>query len=182
MSSPGHNDFETSFRDAVRNELTKFGAELTELVELPAGATITREELVARTLARIRQRDAGRVGRLGERIGRARARKRRIAAASGKARYRVPDILTDAELIEIKNVARLALTPQLSDFLTYADGEKITFVLLTRYDTVLTPELATLVAAGKIEHRHLGGLLSPAGRRLLRRLVDEAVQDTRPSD
>ena len=72
-------------------------------------------------------------------------------------------------------MARLALTPQLADFLSFADATKIRFVLLTRFDTVLTRELAKMIAEGRIEHRHLGGLLSRAGRRLLRRLIADAA-------
>jgi hypothetical protein len=48
-------------------------------------------------------------------------------------------------------------------------------VLLTRFDTVLSPELRALIQAGRIEHRELTGLLSATGRRVIRRMIDEVL-------
>jgi len=170
---------ERGFRDAVRGEATRLDADFADALAVTNEAGIPVQQLVERALARIRRRDAGRVGRLGERVARVRPRKRRVPSLSGSARFRVPDILTDTELIEVKNVARLALTPQLDDFARFAVASGLTFVLLTRFDTILSPELQELVDAGRIQHRHLGGLLSPTGRRLIRRLISDGVADTR---
>lgn len=158
-------------------ELSTLSAELVEAVEIPPGAPLSAQEVVERALARIRQRDAPGIGRFGEHQARVRDRKRRIPSLSGSARFRVPDILTGTELIEVKNVARLALTPQLLDFVSYAEAEGVEFVLLTRFDTILAPELAALIADGRIRHGQLPGLLSPLGRRLVRRLITDALAD-----
>jgi hypothetical protein len=82
----------------------------------------------------------------------------------------------------VKNVGRLALTPQLDDFASFAAVSGRTFVLLTRFDTTVAPELQALVDSGRIEHRHLSGLLSPTGRRLTRGLIDDSLArcDARP--
>ena len=169
--------FEAPFRDAVRGEASGLVTELTEALGAEAERGVPVEEVVRRALGRIRQRDAGRIGRLGERVAHARERKRRIPSLSGTARFRIPDILTDDELIEVKNVSRLLLSPQLADFLSLAEASEIKFVLVTRFDTVLAPELVELVAAGRIEHRHFGGLLSKRGRQLVRRLISDALAD-----
>jgi len=47
-----------------------------------------------------------------------------------------------------------------------------TFVLVNRFDTILAPDLRALIDTGRIEHRHLTGLLSPTGGRLIRHLID----------
>jgi hypothetical protein len=166
----------------VRFELSRLDSQFNDTLVVAAEAGIPPEEIVARALARIRQRDAGRIGKLGERVARARERKTRIPSLSGTARFRVPDILTDTALIEVKNVSRLALTPQLEDFLSFADSSRISFVLLTRFDTVLAPDLAQLVTDGRIEHRQLSGLLSPLGRRVVRRLIASALNEEAEPD
>ena len=51
----------------------------------------------------------------------------------------------------------------------------------TRFDTALAPELADLVAAGRIEHRHFSGLLSPSGRHFIRGLINEALVSEPPA-
>lgn len=169
------SDLEESLRTAVRMEASRLGADPSDAAEIPTGRVLSAEEVVGRALAWIRQRDAGRVGRFGERVARAKERKRRIPSLNGTARFRVPDILTETELIEVKNVRRLALTPQLRDFLSYAESSRIAFVLLTRFDTVLAPDIRDLIAAGRIRHAELPGLLSPAGRRMVRRLIADAL-------
>ncbi len=161
----------------MRVELSMLDRQFSEALEVAAESGIPAQEIVERALARTRQRDAARIGKLGERIARARERKRRIPSLSGTARFRIPDILTDTELVEVKNVSRLALTPQLLDFLSFAEASRIRFVLLTRFDTVLAPDLAQLVAEGRIEHRQLSGLLSSIGRRVIRSLIANALDD-----
>lgn len=172
------SELEDSLRTAVRMELSGLDREFTDALELASDAGMSAQEVVERALARIRQRDAARIGRLGERVARARSEKRRIPSLSGTARFRVPDILTDTELIEVKNVARLALTPQLLDFVSYAEASGVVFVLLTRFDTVLAPDLAKLIQDGRIRHGALPGLLSARGRRVVRMLVAHALEAT----
>jgi hypothetical protein len=172
-----HSQPESDLRTAVRVELSMLDRQFSEALEVAAESGIPAQEIVERALARTRQRDAARIGKLGERIARARERKRRIPSLSGTARFRIPDILTDTELVEVKNVSRLALTPQLLDFLSFAEASRIRFVLLTRFDTVLAPDLAQLVAEGRIEHRQLSGLLSSIGRRVIRSLIANALDD-----
>lgn len=171
VEDPPTGPFEDSIRTAIRVELSGLDDAFAATLELAAGEGLTAKDVVERTLARIRQRDAARIGRLGERVARARQKKRRIPSLSGTARFRVPDILTEVELIEVKNVRRLALTSQLLDFAEYAQAQGITFVLVTRFDTVLAPDLAGLVASGRIKHREFSGLLSANGRRFIRRLI-----------
>jgi hypothetical protein len=169
-------EFESDLKTAVRVEALRLDARFEEALTAGSEAGIRPQEIIERTLARIRRRDAAKIGRLGERVARVRQRKRRIPSLSGTARFRIPDILTDDELIEVKNVSRLVLTAQLADFLAFAEASGTRFVLVTRFDTVLAPELAALVAAGRIEHRQFSGLLSPTGRRLIRGLVNEAIR------
>jgi hypothetical protein len=152
----------------------------TALWAIPTWRGVSPQEAASRALARIRQRDAPKIGRLGERVARVRLEKRRIPSLSGSARFQVPDILTGSELIEIENVKRLALTPQLLDLCQFAAMSGLTFVLVTRFDTILAPDLRALIDTGRIEHRHLTGLLSPTGRRLIRRLIDETIVGPAP--
>jgi hypothetical protein len=168
---------EGDLRDAVRVELAQLRNTFVGDPSMDGDAAQTEAETVARALARIRQRDTGKVGRLGERIARVPRGKCRIPSLTGSARYRVPDILTDNEIIEVKNVARLSLTPQLADFTRFAESSSRAFVLITRFDTILTSELQGLVDEGRIEHRHLTGLLSSGGRRLIRRMIQETLGD-----
>jgi hypothetical protein len=168
------DSFERALRDSVRTELATLIETFGQTLDHPP-SEISREELAGRALARIRRRDGSRVGRLGERVARVPAGKRRIPSMTGTARFRVPDVLSDSELIEVKNVARLTLTPQLTDFLVFAEASGLKMVLLTRFDTVLSPELRALIQAGRIEHRELTGLLSATGRRVIRRMIDEVL-------
>jgi hypothetical protein len=179
VEDPPTAPFEESIRTAIRVELSGVDAAFPAALELAAGEDLSTKDVVERTLARIRQRDATRIGRLGERVARARQRKRRIPSLSGTARFRVPDILTEVELIEVKNVRRLALTSQLLDFAEYAQAQGLSFVLVTRFDTVLAPDLAALVASGRIEHREFAGLLSANGRRFIRQLINDELAGDR---
>jgi Restriction endonuclease fold toxin 7 len=166
---------EDSFRTAVRLEMSRLDSRFADMTDVGGDSHLSALEVVARTLAGIRQRDAAKAGKLGERVARVPARKRRIPSASGTACFRVPDILTDTELIEVKNVRHLRLTPQLADFDAYARSKGLTFVLLTRFDTTLTPELTQLIQVGQIVHRQFSGLLSQRGRHLIRGLIADAV-------
>jgi phosphoglycolate phosphatase-like HAD superfamily hydrolase len=175
--------FESVFRHAVRAEaLALDGLSFADVMAAATTVGMSPDEVIRRALARIRQRDASRIGQLGERVARVRERKRRVPSASGTARFRVPDILTEHELIEIKNVSRLALTPQLADFLAHTESHGIRFVLMTRFDTELSPELRSLIGTGRIDHRALPGLLSENGRRLLRGLITRGLDEQQPRE
>jgi hypothetical protein len=164
-------------REVVRAELSELRRALVGGVgSSDAGDDPERVAAARRALAVVRQRDAGGVGRLGERVARVRAVKPRVPSLSGTARYRIPDILTATELIEVKNVARLRLSPQLRDFLAFAESSGRTFVLLTRFDTVLAPALPRLIDERRITHRHFSGLLSAQGRRFLRELIESSLE------
>ena len=126
------------------------------LAKVKGSAAWSLEEDLDSIVRALRRRNAPIAGRLGERTARAGAPNWRIPAASGRAQFRVPDLLTDSELIEVKNVARLRWTWQLSDFLTYADDTGRQFVLYTRHDTRLSRRLRLLIVEGQIEHRVLG--------------------------
>jgi hypothetical protein len=171
------DELEAMLRDAVRVEASTLEQLFTETVASAESMGVPRHEVVSAALARIRQRDGVKAGRLGERIAKVRLEKRRIPSLTQTARFRIPDILTPTELIEIKNVARLRLTHQLIDFARFAQVEGLTFVLVTRFDTKMTPQLRALIDQGQIEHRHLSGLLSPTGRKVIRRLIDETLLD-----
>jgi hypothetical protein len=171
------DDLEGTFRAAVRLEATNLNTAFAEVMATAAEAGIPPEEIIGRALARIRQRDAGKTGRLGERIARVRQHKQRIPSLNGTAHFRIPDILTEHELIEVKNVGRLALTPQLVDFLSFSETSGITFVLVTRFDTELAPELQELIDTGRIQHRLFTGLLSENGRRFLRNLIQNRLPE-----
>jgi hypothetical protein len=96
-------------------------------------------------------------GRKGEQAAGITKNTRRIPSASGKAAYRVPDELDDAakQLTEVKNVAVLPFTAQLSDFLAWAVQNKYTFTLVFRSTTTLGPELEMLIETGVINRRYL---------------------------
>jgi len=170
-------NFESLFRSAIRAEASAIETLFADALAAAADAGVPPDEVIRRILARIRQRDASRTGRLGERVARVRERKPRIPSASGTARFRIPDILTERELIEIKNVSRLALTPQLADFLAHTESQGIRFVLMTRFDTELSPELQRLIDTDRIDHRASPGLLSENGRRLLRGLIRRSFEE-----
>ncbi len=96
--------------------------------------------------------EAFRRGLRGEAAAGIKAPKVRIPSHSGTANYRVPDELTATTLREIKNVKKLGLTRQLSDFLHYAENGAVkrTFILEVRLETKLSNPLQKLVDEGRI--------------------------------
>jgi hypothetical protein len=74
----------------------------------------------------------------------------RIPSATGTAAYRIPDALTETTLTEVKNVATLSKTSQLSDFLQYSSSTGRSFNLVVRESTRLTAPLQELVESGAI--------------------------------
>jgi RHS repeat-associated protein len=75
----------------------------------------------------------------------------------GTNTIRYPDMLTNTSLDEVKNVARLANTQQLQDYLLYAQENNLTFNVWVRPSTVLTPTVKDLVSSGQINLRYIPG-------------------------
>ena len=71
---------------------------------------------------------------------------------------RFPDGLTPAILSEVKNVADIKFTSQLSDFLDYSKATGRQFHLYTRSNSNLAPALQDAMWAGHIEHRIIPGM------------------------
>jgi RHS repeat-associated protein len=76
----------------------------------------------------------------------------------GTSTVRYPDRLTATALDEVKNVARLANTQQLQDFLVYSQENNLTFNVWVRPSTVLTPTVRDLVSSGEINLKYLPGI------------------------
>lgn len=102
-------------------------------------------------------------GRLGETVAKVRLPKTKIPSQHSRRQYRVPDILTDAELVEVKNTSYLCLTGQLRDFLSYCNQTDRTLRLITRENTRLSAPLRVLVDRGEVRVDHLGILATPEG-------------------
>ncbi len=83
---------------------------------------------------------------------------RRVPSLSGTAAYRVADQLTPTTLTEVKNVGRLSLTNQLSDFVSYSQSTNRAFMLYTRPTTQISKPLQNLIDAGTIIHKPIPGM------------------------
>src|SRR5205823_15107379 len=92
------------------------------------------------------------LGRQGERAANIVKNTERIASATKTAAYRVPDTLNHATQVigEVKNVARLAFTSQIQDFVAFAAQYGYSFELTIRRSTALAPEIQRLIADGAI--------------------------------
>ncbi len=90
------------------------------------------------------------IGQQGEGLAGITDDKTQIPSLTGTANYRVPDGLTDTTLTEVKNVKYLYLSSQLKDFYLFSQGEGISFDLIVRSSTVLSPQLQGLVDSGAI--------------------------------
>jgi hypothetical protein len=84
----------------------------------------------------------------------------RIPSFTKTCLYRIPDILTENELIDIKNVKRLGYSNQLKDFLHYCNNTNRKFIIVTRNDVILTKKLSALINCHQIEILYLSPLLS----------------------
>jgi hypothetical protein len=73
----------------------------------------------------------------------------------GSGSTRFPDRLTIATLEEVKNVQHQALTQQISDYLAYAQHNKLTFILHVRPETEYSGPLRRLIDAGQIQLKHI---------------------------
>ena len=70
-------------------------------------------------------------------------------------RTRIPDRLTQSELIEVKNVRKLSYTQQLQDFYEYCNRNNLRFVLVVRRDTQLSRTLQEMERRGQIVVRRI---------------------------
>ncbi len=70
---------------------------------------------------------------------------------------RYPDILTATTLEEVKNVARLANTQQLQDYLLYAQENNLTFNVWVRPSTTFTSTVKDLISSGQINLKYIPG-------------------------
>jgi RHS repeat-associated protein len=74
----------------------------------------------------------------------------RIESITGTAKYRIPDILTPTTIGEVKNVANLSMTRQLTDFYLYSKNTSRQFILYTRPNTTFSGTLQNLINNGDI--------------------------------
>lgn len=132
-------------------------------------------------LAKMQVRTNAGFGRLGER-GNVTGVKQRIPSATRTAAFRIPDALTDSELIEVKNVRRLRLTPQIRDFLMFCEETQRTLVLYVRPDVVLSAAMIRLRDDGQIVLRpHLrifSAKAQEALSRAIRPMIDAALRSS----
>ena len=115
-------------------------------------------------LARMQRRNDFDWGRLAEKFAKTLGRKVRVPSESGRASFRIPDLLTAEELIEVKNVRRLFLTAQLRDFLAFCEMTDRQFVICVRGDVRLSRPLQDLVDSGAVRLRELAWVFSDAGQ------------------
>lgn len=90
------------------------------------------------------------------------AEKTRIPSMTNTAKYRVPDVLSDTHLVEVKNVKYQEVSSQLRDFFAYCNETNRRFVLCLRDDARLSDEAHELVQRGEIEIRPLGYVFTSA--------------------
>jgi hypothetical protein len=110
-------------------------------------------------------------GKMAEAWLKASSFKRRIPSYSGLSQYRVPDILTDKELIEIKNVKYLPLTIQLKDFLQYCEKENLKFIIYIRRETIVSNRVKKLEMEGRILIKDLGPVFTKKGQETLKKAL-----------
>jgi len=82
----------------------------------------------------------------------------RIPSASGKVKFRVPDVLTKTTIGEIKLVDKLHYSSQIRDYLAHAEANGLNFNLYLRGGanaTKITPQLREQVDAGRIILKYL---------------------------
>ena len=88
------------------------------------------------------------IGQAGEDAAKIVKNTARFTSYTGRRRFRIPDAVTDKFIIEVKNVARQHFSTQLQDSLYIALATRRKLVLITRADTILTPQLVDLAKAG----------------------------------
>src|ERR1051325_3735841 len=117
-------------------------------------------------------------GRIGEKFAHVEPEKVRIPSLTNTAVYRIPDILSDTELIEIKNVKRQRFTYQIKDFLLYCKQTNRQLVLFIRPDIKLSNELRGRVEKGEIEIRHLSIIFTQERREKMKKALEPLISET----
>ncbi|NII28882.1 hypothetical protein HB364_27640 [Pseudoflavitalea sp. X16] len=74
----------------------------------------------------------------------------RIPSATETAQYRVPDVLTDNTIAEVKNVKKLSLSNQIKDYIAYSQEKGLILDLHVRPTTVLSKPLQQKIVDGSI--------------------------------
>ncbi|GBU08845.1 hypothetical protein AwDysgo_21760 [Bacteroidales bacterium] len=90
------------------------------------------------------------MGKLGEDAVGITKSKEQITSITKTADYRIPDRITATTLEEVKNVGRLSLTRQLTDFHLYSQKKGLQMILYTRPTTTFTAPLQQLIDKGDI--------------------------------
>lgn len=143
-----------------------------------ADSRIDHEKRIAAikaALRRISLKTDAQMGRVGEKFAKVGAEKTRIPSLTRTAKYRVPDMLSDTHLVEVKNVKYQRVTNQLRDFLKFCHQSNRHFILCLRDDATLSYEVKELVRNGEIEVRPLGYIFTKAGREKLFKAIEPIV-------
>ena len=92
------------------------------------------------------------LGKTGERAACIKKNTTRIPSLNGTANYRIPDVLNPVQNLigEVKNVQYLSMTPQLQDFLSYAQQNGYNFQLTVDANTYLSSSVVNAVSSGAI--------------------------------
>ncbi len=105
-------------------------------------------------------------GHLAEKFAKVNYRKVRIPSLTGTAKYRVPDILSETALIEIKNVKYQRLTNQIKDYIAFCHESNRHLILYLKDDVKLSSKLRGLIEKGHIEIRPLGIIFTEKGQKV----------------
>ena len=116
--------------------------------ELPEG--IVAEGESGTTLAQ-------QLGQAGEEAAQIVKNTQRIPSLTGTANYRVPDVLNDTMIGEVKNVQSLSYTSQLQDYAAYAQQNSLQFHLWVRPSTELSGPLQDAISNGQIILHYIPG-------------------------
>lgn len=114
-------------------------------------------------------------GRLGEKYARVNYSKRRIPSLTGTAKYRVPNILSETELIEVKNVKYQQLTNQIKDFIAFCHVSNRNFIIYLKDDARLSASLAELAEKGHIRIRPLGIIFTEKAQKRFFKAIKPSV-------
>jgi hypothetical protein len=95
------------------------------------------------------------LGKAGEQASDVTKNSKRIDSITMTANYRIPDGLSDFDLIEVKNVMYQGYTNQIKDFHLYSKRYNINFTLYTRANTTISGPLQKLIESGEIIHNYL---------------------------
>ncbi|WP_203981222.1 golvesin C-terminal-like domain-containing protein [Planosporangium flavigriseum] len=80
----------------------------------------------------------------------------RIPSATGTAAYRTPDLTRPDFILDMKNVKRLKVTPQIIDFAEHAAANNLKFAILTNQKAKLTPAMKGMMEAGLVSVFRVG--------------------------